>query len=249
MERFGIPGLDQILNGLSLGDNVVWQVDDLETIGFSSPPGTSGLPGRTEGSSICDLPVTRPCWKTTPCDRLPAGRPQRVRILFHPGHRSSPGRDGGPIYVFDCLSDLLPAWANDLMIGNFFKITCPYLFELNTIAYFAILRDQPFIQDHRPDPRNDPASSRRLQVQGEILHPSRLRSGTGILPPCSCPTCRKREKFVPITNSVGRHQILLRIFDKAPKAREEPGLLGPALFERREDLAGPDRLSEREEET
>jgi len=41
-------------------------------------------------------------------------------------------------YVFDCLSDLLMAWATDLMIGNFFVITCPYLFELNTVAYFAI---------------------------------------------------------------------------------------------------------------
>ncbi len=44
-------------------------------------------------------------------------------------------------YVFDCLSDLLSAWATDLMIGNFFAITCPYLYELNTIAYFALLRN------------------------------------------------------------------------------------------------------------
>src|SRR5690606_16728106 len=48
----------------------------------------------------------------------------------------------GVFYVFDCLSDLLSAWANDLMIGNFFLITCPYLFELNTIAYFSIIRDR-----------------------------------------------------------------------------------------------------------
>ena len=27
------------------------------------------------------------------------------------------------------------------MIGNFFMITCPYLFELDTIAYFALLRN------------------------------------------------------------------------------------------------------------
>jgi len=42
--------------------------------------------------------------------------------------------------VFDCLSDLLSSWATDLMIGNFFNIICPYLFELDTIAYFSILR-------------------------------------------------------------------------------------------------------------
>ncbi len=47
----------------------------------------------------------------------------------------------GVYYVFDSLSDLLSAWATDLMIGNFFRITCPYLFQLNTIAYFGLLRN------------------------------------------------------------------------------------------------------------
>ena len=52
-------------------------------------------------------------------------------------------REGKDIfYVFDSLSDLLHEWATDLMIVNFFFVTCPYLFELNTIAYFAILRNR-----------------------------------------------------------------------------------------------------------
>lgn len=42
--------------------------------------------------------------------------------------------------IFDCLSELQSAWATDLMMGNFFQVTCPYLFELNTVAYFPILR-------------------------------------------------------------------------------------------------------------
>ncbi|HEY6009431.1 MAG TPA: PEP/pyruvate-binding domain-containing protein, partial [Geobacteraceae bacterium] len=46
----------------------------------------------------------------------------------------------GVFYVFDCLSDLLDAWATDTMIGNFFAVTCPYLFDLQTVAYFALLR-------------------------------------------------------------------------------------------------------------
>ena len=50
------------------------------------------------------------------------------------------GRDA--FYVFDCLSDLQATWATDLMMGNFFKVTCPYLFELNTVAYFPLLRGQ-----------------------------------------------------------------------------------------------------------
>ena len=44
-------------------------------------------------------------------------------------------------YVFDSLTFLLDAWHSDLMIGNFFQVTCPYLYELNTIAYFALIRN------------------------------------------------------------------------------------------------------------
>ncbi len=47
----------------------------------------------------------------------------------------------GAYYVFDCLSDLAADWYSDLMLGNFFMVTCPYLYELETIAYFGILRD------------------------------------------------------------------------------------------------------------
>ena len=36
-------------------------------------------------------------------------------------------------------------WATDMMIVNFFFVTCPYLFELNTIAYFAIIKKPSFI--------------------------------------------------------------------------------------------------------
>jgi hypothetical protein len=43
-------------------------------------------------------------------------------------------------YVFDCLSDLLESWCSDMMVGNFFRITCPFLFVLDTLAYFALIR-------------------------------------------------------------------------------------------------------------
>ena len=51
---------------------------------------------------------------------------------------SREGRDA--FYVFDCLSELQSVWYTDLMMGNFFRVTCPYLFELDTVAYFPLLR-------------------------------------------------------------------------------------------------------------
>ena len=48
------------------------------------------------------------------------------------------GKDA--FYVFDCLSGLQSAWYTDLMMGNFFRVTCPYLFQLDTVAFFPLIR-------------------------------------------------------------------------------------------------------------
>ena len=48
----------------------------------------------------------------------------------------------GAFYVFDSLTSLLYTWRSDLAVGNFFRVTCPYLFELDTIAYFPLLRNR-----------------------------------------------------------------------------------------------------------
>jgi len=47
----------------------------------------------------------------------------------------------GTYYVFDCLSDLAADWYSDLMLGNFFMVTCPYLYDLETVTFFALFRD------------------------------------------------------------------------------------------------------------
>ncbi len=48
----------------------------------------------------------------------------------------------GAFYIFDCLSDLAVDWFSDRMLGNFFMITCPYLYDWDTLAYFALLKNQ-----------------------------------------------------------------------------------------------------------
>jgi hypothetical protein len=56
----------------------------------------------------------------------------------------------GALYVFDCLSELAADWYSDQMLGNFFMLTCPFLYDLETIAYFAILRN--YHSSHATDP-------------------------------------------------------------------------------------------------
>jgi hypothetical protein len=137
----GITGLDQAIDMLRLGDNVVWQVQSAEDY----------------------LQVVQPYVRQAKQDgrRLVYFRFGRHKPLMAENEPSviyemdaSEGfesfatkihtvieREGvKTFYVFDCLSDLLEFWCSDLMIGNFFRVTCPFLYELDTIAYFALIR-------------------------------------------------------------------------------------------------------------
>ncbi len=74
--------------------------------------------------------------------------------------------------MFDSLSDLLHVWATDLMIGDFFFITCPYLFELNTVAYFALLRN-----------RHSYKAVARIRETTQVLIDVYNYQGQGVRPP------------------------------------------------------------------
>jgi hypothetical protein len=138
----GIAGFDQVIDDLRLGDNVVWQVDSTTDYRRVVSPYVAqaladGRPvvyvrfGRHE-SLVADTTGVEIC-HVDPTQGF-EGFATDVHNLV-----SRWGR--GAFYVFDCLTDLVQYWNSDLMIGNFFRVTCPFLYELDTIAYFAITRD------------------------------------------------------------------------------------------------------------
>jgi len=138
----GIKGLDTIVHDLRLGDNVVWQVDDVKSyLHFIKPYIKNSLKEKRNLIYIrfANHPpiVEDKRIKTYKIDATKGFETFSKQI-----HDVIAKEGVGAYYIFDCLSDLLSAWASDLMIGNFFMVTCPYLFKLDTIAYFAILRDQ-----------------------------------------------------------------------------------------------------------
>ncbi len=138
----GLPSLDEVCDSLRLGDNVVWQVDTLyDYEQFVLPFANTAL---KQGRRVVYIrfathePLLAP-HQYSAVYELDA---QRGFELFTTTLHGIIGQEGIEVfYVFDCLSDLQSAWATDLMLGNFFSITCPYLFRLDTIAYFALLRN------------------------------------------------------------------------------------------------------------
>jgi hypothetical protein len=140
----GIPGLDRVLDHLRLGDNVVWQVDRIEDyFHFARPFAEAAL---AEGKRLVYLRFGQhpPILENVADKKMRTYHVDAGRGFEHfsTAIREIISREGQEtFYVFDSLSDLLIEWSTDLMIGNFFMVTCPYLFTLDTIAYFALLRN------------------------------------------------------------------------------------------------------------
>ncbi|MBN2028089.1 MAG: phosphoenolpyruvate synthase [Actinobacteria bacterium] len=137
----GIRGLDEVIQGLRLGDNVVWQVDDLlDYIFFAEPFIERAL---KEGRECLYVrfaphpPVLQPHARLEVVEVDPG---QGFDYFSREVNNIIEERGKETFYVFDNISSLVVEWATDELLANFFQVACPYLFELDTIAYFALTR-------------------------------------------------------------------------------------------------------------
>lgn len=137
----GLSGLDKILDHLRLGDNVVWQVDRIEDYRHFVEPFVRKAIAENHRIIYMRFGQHEEIVKAQPGVKVyQLNADSGFESFSSEVHTIATAEGEGAFYVFDSLSDLLSVWANDLMIGNFFKVTCPYLYELNTIGYFTLLR-------------------------------------------------------------------------------------------------------------
>src|SRR5690606_774107 len=119
----GLPGLDQVLDGLRIGDNVVWRVSDLDDYRRFVAPFVAAA--ATTGRRIIYLRFGQHPPLVSGTDNIrvvsldalggfEAFTSQVWRLIEEHGR--------GAFYICDCLSDLLDAWATDTMVGNFFRV-------------------------------------------------------------------------------------------------------------------------------
>lgn len=198
----GLRGLDEIIDRLRIGDNVVWQVDDiLDYKAMVKPFVQSAL---KEGIKVVYMRFAR---HEPVIDDLDSVIVRTFNAglgfeTFSTQVHSVIGEIGeGAFYVFDSLSDLLTSWATDLMIGNFFLITCPYLFELKTVAYFAIVRN-----------RHSYPTVARIRETTQVLLDSYNAEGQFYVQPLKVwkrysptmflPHLEKGSRFIPVSSSV-----------------------------------------------
>lgn len=103
-------------------------------------------------------------------------------------------------YVFDSLSYIVEAWATDWMLGNFFYVTCPYLFELDTIAFFAVIRNNHSFKTIAKIRDTTQILIDLYNYNDEIyIHP--IKAWKRYSPTMFFPHKKDGENLIPLTNS------------------------------------------------
>ena len=113
----------------------------------------------------------------------------------------------GGYYVFDSLSELTEHWYSDRMLGNFFMLTCPYLLDMEALAYFAVIKGEHSRNALYP-----------IHTTAQIVLDTYNRGGVRYIHPLKVqqrysPTMHmlheeRGELFVPVTNSAVNSDIL-----------------------------------------
>ena len=139
--KSGIDDFDKAIDNIRLGDNVVWRVSDLSQFRlFMEPYVKQAIEDKRNiiyFRFASHEPLVEDCDEIKTINVPLTHRFEDFTVAIH-NYIEKEGYDA--FYVFDCLSELQTAWATDLMMGNFFRVTCPFLFVLDTVAFFPIIR-------------------------------------------------------------------------------------------------------------
>jgi hypothetical protein len=244
----GIKGLDSVITGLRAGDNVVWQIDDIEDyIDLVKPFVQQAL---DEHKKVIYIRFAAHKELLKPSKEI-----KRYELNAYAGFESFTTKvnniitqEGeGAYYVFDCLSELLLAWATDLMIGNFFMVTCPYLYELKTLTYFSILRNNHSFKSIARIRETTQLLMDVYHCEGNrFIHP--LKVWNRYSPTMFLPHQKEGDKFIPITDSVNVTNILTYIREKGTESAKRNLDYWDRLFLEAEELIKDGVLEARKKE-
>lgn len=139
----GLPELDEVIHGVIPGDNIVWQVDSIEEYKiFVNPFCRDAYNNKkklvyfrfAEHAPLIPEDVKAEVFKLNPENGFESFISEIFNVIEKYGE--------GTFYVFDSLSELAVDWYSDRMLANFFMLTCPYLYDFDTVTYFALLRNR-----------------------------------------------------------------------------------------------------------
>ena len=141
----GIQGLDEAIDRLRTGDTVTWQIEDIGDYMFVATKFVvdEALTGRPmiylrfgDHEELVSTEVLQAQGANIKCIELdPAVGFETFAVQVHRIISTEPEDS---FFLFDCLSDLQRYWFSDLMICNFFCLTCEFIATRGALCYMAL---------------------------------------------------------------------------------------------------------------
>ena len=214
----GLPGLDHVFRGLIAGDNIVWQVDSVnEYLPFVEPYCRAAL---ASGKGLVYFRFAR--HEPLVPDDFGAdvihldpqdGFEQFITTI----HETIESMGHGGYYLFDCLSDLAVDWYSDRMVGNFFRLTCPFLYDVEAIAYFAVLKNNHSVHASAVIAETTQILLDVYRHRDHLyVHPIKVQQRHS--PSMYMVHCQEGDTFEPVTDS----SIISEILNQVPWVGSEP---------------------------
>jgi pyruvate,water dikinase len=213
----GLPGLDQVFSGLRAGDNVVWQVDSLDDYAAFVRPFCEWA--RHNGRRLVYFRFAKhpPLCEPDAAEIREVSPEAGFESFITQIHDVIEGVGEDAYYVFDSMSDLSLERISDRMLGNFFVLTCPYLFTLNTIAYHVLLRNFHSFHASSPIAQTTQILVDVYNLRGSLyLHPRKVQHRYS--PTMHMLHAWEGDEFRPVTESYVTTEVLA----KAPWAGTGP---------------------------
>ncbi|MCX7044981.1 MAG: pyruvate, phosphate dikinase [Candidatus Sumerlaeota bacterium] len=207
----GLQGLDRALKGLIAGDNIVWQVNDIDDYLAVVEPFVSNALSQGHHLTYFRFARHRPLVDASSGAVIHELQPSAGFEPFLTEIHKTIEADGrGAFFVFDCLSDLAVDWSSDQMLGNFFMLTCPYLYDLETITYFALVRNHHSFHATAPILETTQIFSDVYRHQGRLyIHPLKVQQRYS--PTLHTLHVWEGADFRPVTDSITISEILTSV--------------------------------------
>ncbi|MGH2271738.1 PEP/pyruvate-binding domain-containing protein [Anaerohalosphaeraceae bacterium U12dextr] len=253
MDRFPYPSsglnhLDEMLGRFQYGDNVVWQVDDLFQYKQLVIPYVQRAIREHRKMIYVRFAQHQPLLEPQPgLTIIELDADTGFETFSTQVHTIISQQGKGAFYVFDSLSDLLTSWATDLMVGNFFMVTCPYLYELDTIAYFALLRNHHSYQTVARIRGTTQLLLDVYHIEGTVyIHP--LKVWNRYSPTMFLPHRDEQDRMTPVTNSVDAARLFSYISDQARAATRRKLDYWDQLFLQAEEMLNDPTMQTQQEQ-
>ena len=145
----GIEGLDRAIDCLRSGDTVLWQIAHIRDYIFAATQFVAST--ARDGQRIVYLRFGTHD-EVIDAQALAERGANVKKYVLDPTvgfetfavqvHRIVAAEGAGVFYIFDCITELQKYWFSDMMVCNFFCLTCPFLREQQSIAYVPIMYEK-----------------------------------------------------------------------------------------------------------